>query len=161
VVADTATVWLIANVPESEAPAFRLGQSVSVRVTAYPDKPFTGRITAVGQVSDANTHTITLRSEIPDPRHDLRPGMLASFVIQTGHRLSGLAIPENGVVREGDGTMSIWVTTDRRHFTRRTATIGLQQDGMDQIIDGLKPGELVVTDGAIFLSNMLSAPPDA
>jgi len=52
--------------------------------------------------------------------------------------------------------MTVWVTSDRRRFTQRTVKIGLQQDGWDQILEGLSPGETVVTDGAVFLSNKLS-----
>jgi cobalt-zinc-cadmium efflux system membrane fusion protein len=60
------------------------------------------------------------------------------------------------VVREGDGSQTIWVTADRRRFTRRTVKIGDQHDGYRQIVDGVRPGELVATEGAIFLSNMLA-----
>jgi membrane fusion protein, heavy metal efflux system len=59
------------------------------------------------------------------------------------------------VVREGDGTMTVWVTSDRRRFTKRTVKVGLQQDDWSQILEGLEPGETVVTDGAVFLSNIL------
>jgi cobalt-zinc-cadmium efflux system membrane fusion protein len=62
----------------------------------------------------------------------------------------------DGVVREGDGTMTVWVTTDRHRFTQRTVTIGLQKDGYDQIVEGVKSGELIATKGAVFLSNMLN-----
>jgi cobalt-zinc-cadmium efflux system membrane fusion protein len=48
------------------------------------------------------------------------------------------------------------VTTDRRRFTQRTVTLGNRKDGFRQILGGLNPGELVATDGAIFLSNMLA-----
>ena len=81
---------------------------------------------------------------------------MATFVIQTGEPADSVALPVNGVVREGDGTMSVWVTTDRQKFIRRTVIVGLQQDGFDQIQDGLRGGELAVTDGAILLSNLLS-----
>jgi cobalt-zinc-cadmium efflux system membrane fusion protein len=65
-------------------------------------------------------------------------------------------VPLNGVVREGDGTMSAWVVGNERHrFTRRTVKIGRQRDGYDEILYGLKPGETVAVDGAIFLSNIL------
>jgi cobalt-zinc-cadmium efflux system membrane fusion protein len=64
-------------------------------------------------------------------------------------------MPAAGVVREGDGTMTVWVTSDNRHFAKRTVTIGLQQDGWTQILEGLRSGETVVTDGAVFLSNKL------
>jgi membrane fusion protein, heavy metal efflux system len=66
------------------------------------------------------------------------------------------AVPLSGVVREGDGTLSVWVVDGNpHHFTRRSVKIGLQQDGYDQILAGLKPGERVAVDGAIFLSNIL------
>ena len=55
--------------------------------------------------------------------------MFATFVIRTGDPVRSLAVPLDGVVREGDGTMTVWVTTDRRRFTRRTVKIGLQRDG--------------------------------
>ena len=59
------------------------------------------------------------------------------------------------MVREGDGTMSVWVTAGGRHFVKRTVTIGLRQDGWVQILEGLKAGETVVTEGAVYLSNKL------
>jgi cobalt-zinc-cadmium efflux system membrane fusion protein len=65
-------------------------------------------------------------------------------------------VPLNGVVREGDGTMTVWVTTDRRRLVKRTVTVALEQEGFDQIVDGLKPGELVATDRALFLNNALT-----
>jgi len=160
-ISDVSSVWMLANVPESDSPVFHVGQEVSVSVMALPQRVFQGKITAIGETVDPNTHTAVVRSEVRDPKHELRSGMLATFIIRTGAPLAAVAVPLNGVVREGDGTMSIWVTTDRHHFTRKTVTIGLQQDGMDQITQGLEPGQLVVTDGAIFLSNMLVAAPDS
>jgi cobalt-zinc-cadmium efflux system membrane fusion protein len=96
-----------------------------------------------------------VRSQIDDPDHLLRSGMYASFVIHVGDPVRSLAVPANGVVREGDGTMTVWVTRDRRRFTKRTVKVGLQQDDWSQILEGLEPGETVVTDGAVFLSNIL------
>jgi len=69
------------------------------------------------------------------------------------------AIPANGVVREADGAMTAWVTTDRHRFEQKIIQIGLRNDDRVQVLDGLRRGELVVTDNAVFLSNMLSAPP--
>jgi len=75
--------------------------------------------------------------------------------------VSSRAVPVDGVVREGDGSFSVWVTGDGRHFTRRSVRLGLQQGGMHQVLDGLKPGETIVTRGAILLSNMLNGASDA
>lgn len=154
-VADLSTMWMIANVIETDAPAYKLGQSVEVTVPAYPDTVFKGRVTTLGSIIDPNTHRQLVRSQIDDPKHLLRSGMFASFVIRVGDPMRSFAVPANGVVREGDGTMTVWVTSDSRHFTKRTVKIGLQQDGWIQILEGLQPAEIVVTDGAVFLSNKL------
>jgi cobalt-zinc-cadmium efflux system membrane fusion protein len=154
-VADLSTMWMIANVIETDAPAYKLGQSVEVTVPAYPDTVFKGRVTNLGSIIDPNTHRQLVRSQIDDPKHLLRSGMFASFVIRVGDPMRSLAVPANGVVREGDGTMTVWVTNDSLHFTKRTVKIGLQQDGWTQILEGLQPAEIVVTDGAVFLSNKL------
>ena len=134
--------------------AYRLGQPVEVRVPAYPDEVFKGHVTTLGAIIDPKTHRQLVRSEIEDPEHLLRAGMFANFVIRIGDPVSSLACRPNGVVREGDGTMTVWVTTDGRHFVKRTVKIGLQQDGWDQILMACSPAN-VVTDGAIFLSNKL------
>ena len=154
-VADISTMWMIANVIETDAPAYKVGQPVEATVPAYPDKVFKGHVTTVGSIIDPNTHRQLVRAEIEDPEHLLRSGMYASFVIRVADAAHALAVPEAGVVREGDGTMTVWTTRDNRHFVKRTVTIGIRQDGWVQILGGLQPGETVVTDGAVFLSNKL------
>ena len=154
-VADLSTMWMLANVVETDAPAYKLGQEVEVKVPAYPDKVFKGHVTALGAMIDPNSHRQLVRSQIDDPEHLLRSGMYASFVIRVGDPVRSLAVPANGVVREGDGTMTVWVTSDSRRFTKRTVKLGQLQDGWNQILEGLEPGDTVVTDGAVFLSNKL------
>jgi cobalt-zinc-cadmium efflux system membrane fusion protein len=154
-VADLSTMWMLANVPEADIPAYHLGQDLRVEVVAYPGRSFSGKITALGESVDPNSRRVTLRSTIKDPQHALRSGMFASFVIQVGTPVHAPAMPLNGVVREGDGTMSVWVVQrDRHQFKRRVVKLGVQQDGFDEILDGLQPGETVALDGAILLSNM-------
>jgi cobalt-zinc-cadmium efflux system membrane fusion protein len=156
-VADISTMWMLANVIESDIPDFHLGQEVRVRVTAYPDYVFKGKISTLGAAVDPNTHRLFVRSVIEDPpEHRLVPGMYANFVIQTGSPVRATAVPVDSVVREGDGTMTVWVTTDEHHFVKRTVAIGLLQDGYRQILKGLDRNELIATQGAVFLSNMLA-----
>jgi cobalt-zinc-cadmium efflux system membrane fusion protein len=158
-VADVALKWMLANVPESESGVFHPGQPVAVRTLAYDGRLFNGRVSKIYETVDPNTHRVTIRSEITDPKNDLRPGMLANFVIRVDGPVQATAIAANGVVREPDGTMAAWVTTDRRRFTERIIKTGQRKDGRVQILDGLQRGELAVSDGAVFLSNMLEAPP--
>jgi cobalt-zinc-cadmium efflux system membrane fusion protein len=155
-VADIDTMWMLANVAEDDSPALRVGQSVQVTVDAFPGRIFEGKITTIGATVDPNTRRVLVRSEIEDPRHELRSGMFANFVIRIGAPVRSPAVPLDSVVREGDGTMTIWVTADRRRFTRRTVKIGEQRDGYRQILEGVQAGELVATEDAIFLSNALA-----
>ena len=155
-VADISTMWMVANVAEDELPRVHLGQPVEVSLSAYPDRTFEGRVSNIGAAVDPNTHRVTVRSEIRDPRHELRPQMLGSFVIHTGAAQRSPAIPLTGVVREGDGTMEVFVTSDGHRFVRRAIKIGLQQDGMDQVLEGVANGEQVATDNALFVANELA-----
>ncbi|HSV24147.1 MAG TPA: efflux RND transporter periplasmic adaptor subunit, partial [Xanthobacteraceae bacterium] len=155
-VTDVSTMWMLANVAESDSPAFKVGQQVKVSVMAYPGRVFEGRISTIGSTVDPITHRVLVRSEIDNPLHELRSGMIANFVIRTGEPMRSVAVPVDGVVREGDGTMTVWVTADRRRFTVRTVKAGLLRDGFYQILEGLHAGELVATEGALFLSNALA-----
>ncbi len=156
VVADINTMWMLANVAENDSPAFRVGQEVKVRLGAFPGRVFDGKITTIGASVDPNTRRVLVRSEIKDPQHELRSGMFANFVIEVAPPVRSPAVSADGVVREGDGTMTVWVTADRRRFTKRTVKIGEPRDGYWQILEGVQVGELVATEGALFLSNTLA-----
>ena len=149
-------MWMLANVAESDSPAFRVGQQVKVSLDAFPGRVFDGTVTTVGAAVDPNTRRVPVRSEIKDPQHELRSGMFANFTIIVGAPVRSPAIPLDGVVREGDGTMTAWVTADRRRFFQRVVKIGEERDGYRQILGGVQVGELVATEGAIFLSNALA-----
>jgi cobalt-zinc-cadmium efflux system membrane fusion protein len=159
-VADISTMWMLANIPEIDSAHVHLGQGVQVTVLAYPGRVFMGTITNIGATVDPNVHTLLARAEIRDPGHELRDGMLANFIIATGDAQNTTAVPVDSVVREPDGTMTVWIAKDRHQFAQRLVKVGLQRDGFDQIEAGLAQGEPVVTEGAIFLDNMLNAPPE-
>jgi len=155
-VADISSMWLIANAPEYDIPAMKIGQKVDISINALPKQKFSGQIVHLGESVDPNTRRIAVRTEIADPKHQLRQQMLATYVIQTGEPVKSVAIPMNGLVREGDGTMTVFVTQDGLKFERRGVKVGLEQDQMTQILEGLAVDEKVATDGAIFLSNALA-----
>jgi cobalt-zinc-cadmium efflux system membrane fusion protein len=155
-VADESTMWMIADVPETDALEIKVGAPVTASILALPGRVFAGKVTAVGAVIDPSSRRLSVRAEIKNPAHELRSGMFATFLIRTGDPLQSAAVPLNGVVREGDGTMSMWVVGGDPHvFIHRSVKIGLQQDGYDQILEGVRPGETVAVNGAIFLSNIL------
>jgi cobalt-zinc-cadmium efflux system membrane fusion protein len=155
-VADISRIWMNASVTESDMPLVRKGQPIHVSVMALPGRVFDGEISMVGSSVDPQLHRGLVRAEIDDPKHELLPGMFASFVIVTGAPVSALAVPADGVVREGNGTMTVWLATDGHHFAKRTVKVGLQDAGFDQIVEGVGPGARIVTRGAVYLDILAS-----
>jgi membrane fusion protein, heavy metal efflux system len=152
-VADISRIWMNASVTESDMPRVRKGQQIHVSVMALPGRVFDGEVSMVGATVDPQLHRGLVRAEIDDPKHELLPGMFASFVIVTGAPLNAVAVPADGVVREGDGTMTVWFATDAHHFKKETVKIGLQHAGYDQILEGVGAGARIVTKGAVYLDN--------
>ena len=157
--ADLSTKWMVANVIESDSTLFRVGQPIQASVMAMPGRVFKGRISRVGRSLDPNTHRIVVRCDLADPKDELIAGMLATFTIDVHAPVKLVAIPANGVSRNTDGTYSAWVSVDKTRFSERIVKLGEAQDGFYPVVEGLKKGETAVTDGAVFLSNILYGPP--
>ncbi len=155
VAADDA-LWMVAGVPEDEITEIHPGDPVSVRVEALPGLVLQGRVDLVGSSVDPITHRVQVRTVLHGADARLRPQMLASMEVRTAPPARVVTVPAEAVVREGDGTMTVYVTTDGRRFTRRPVALGRQQDGQDEIGSGLAAGERVAGSGALFLSNALA-----
>jgi cobalt-zinc-cadmium efflux system membrane fusion protein len=156
IIADTSVMWMLANVPERDVSDMRVGQAVRASVSPYPGRWFQGKIVTIGASVDPNTRRVLVRSEIADPNYELRAGMFADFVITIAPPKGALAVPQDGVVREGDGTMTVWVTADRHKFIKRIIKTGLVRDGFAEVLAGLQPGELIATDGSLFIANQFT-----
>lgn len=158
VVSDMHSLWMVANVPESEFSRYKLGQPVQVRVSAWPDKSFTGKLSYVSDSMDADSRRFTVRAEVADPDHVLRPQMTADFNITIAAPEDTLAVPAEAVVREGDGSDVVWLATGKDAkgplFTRRKVVRGKTSDGWVQIEQGLAANEVIAERNALFLSSL-------
>ena len=152
VIADLATMWLKAQVPENDIPLVRVGQEVEVKVSALPGRVFKARITAISAMTDLTTRRTVVRSEVPNVDGALKAEMFASFKIATGADEPSPAVPVEAVIREGDLAV-VWVEEQPTLFGRRKVKLGMEQDGRVQIRDGLAAGERIVARGAIFVDN--------
>ena len=83
-IGDLSTMWMFANVVENDAPLLRVGQEVKAHVVAYPDREFEGKVAVLGQNVDPNSRRVFVRTDVHDPEHLLRAGMLANFTILVG-----------------------------------------------------------------------------
>ena len=155
-IGDLSKVWLVANVREEDAPLIHRGDSVEVHVLAYPNRVFTARVTHVAPTIDPSTHRMSVRAEIDNPDDALKPEMFASFRIITGPATTSLAIPIGALVYEGSD-VHVWVANPAdKTIAEREIRMGAIRDGMAQVLDGLKPGEQVVTAGSLFIDRAVT-----
>ncbi|MGH9823315.1 MAG: efflux RND transporter periplasmic adaptor subunit [Blastocatellia bacterium] len=154
--ANMSTMWMLADVYEADAPLVKVGESVRVRVMAFPNETFNASISYISPTVDATTRRIAVRCVVENRQGKLKPDMFASFQIQTSGRVEALAVPASAVVRDGEHT-TVWVAAGGNKFARKTVTTGLQQDGYVQVVSGLNDGDRIVSEGSLLLSNLASS----
>jgi cobalt-zinc-cadmium efflux system membrane fusion protein len=159
VVADLSEVWVIANIPEKDIPyihqdQLKHGQTVEILLTPYPDQVFHGKITYVGDVLDIGTRTMRLRIELPNPERKLKPEMYATIRVYSDSESNVIVVPESSVQRERDRRF-VFVQRDAQSFEVRDVKLGHSNGDVIKVLDGLKEGETIVTQGAFVLKSEL------
>jgi cobalt-zinc-cadmium efflux system membrane fusion protein len=153
-VTDTDSLWMIASANEADLAELRAGQAVRVRVRAYPDREFAGRILKLGEQLDPATRTLQVRILVPNAQGLLKPEMYAAAVIQRSGRRSGIFLPE-GSIQDIEGVSAVFVRRAGDRFEARTVKTGQSLDGEAEILEGLNPGEVVVVKGGFALKSQL------
>ena len=149
-IGDLSTVWLIANVREADAPLMRRGVPVEVHVLALPGKVFRAQLAYVAPSVDPNTRRLQVRAEVENPVGELKPEMFASFSLIVGQESASPAVPEEAIVYEGDNAR-VWVVQDDGTISSREIRVGRMSHGMVEVLDGIQPGDKVVTSGTLFI----------
>ena len=155
-IADPSNVWLLANVREADAGQVHLGQAVEVHVLAYPKRTFRARITYVAALVDAAPHRLPVRAEIDNRDAALKPEMFANFRILTSDASDSPAVPASAVVYEGDAA-HVWVLAEDGLLAYRAIRVGRNNDGLVEVLDGIKAGERIGTKGALFIDQAAGA----
>ena len=149
-IADLSSVWLLAEVFEQDLGMIRAGQAAKVRVNAYPDKVFEGKVAFVYPTVTAETRTAKVRIEMPNPGQLLKPAMYANVeLIGGGERAKRLVVPDSAVLDSGTRQI-VLVRRGEGLFEPREVKLGLRGDGYVEVSEGVKEGDAVVV-GANFL----------
>ncbi len=150
-VGNLSTVWLIANVRESDAPRMRVGAPVEVTVLAFPGRVFNAKLAYVAPALDPNTRRLPVRAEIQNTNRELLPEMFASFRIVSGDDRLMPAVPVDAIVYEG-ANARVWIARpDSKTVVSRGITVGDTINGLVEVRKGLSVGETVVTSGTLFI----------
>ena len=152
VVSGLTTLWMNAAVSEENLDGLRIGMPVTLRVRAYPGVTFDGQIVQLGPQLDSATRTLTVRVLVPNLDGRLRPEMYATAEIARGASRRALFVPEVSV-QSLNGNSVVFVRRPNSEFEARPVKLGAKVDHEVEIVEGLKGGEEVVTDGAFVVKS--------
>ena len=150
-IANLSTVWVVADIYEYELPLIRLGQQAEVTLSSRTGGVFRGKAVFIYPTLDPRTRTARVRFEFPNPEGDLKPEMYAnvSIGVDLGRRI---AVPESAVIETGDRSVAL-VSLEGGYFDPRNLTTGVRADGYIEVVEGLKPGETVVTSANFLIDS--------
>lgn len=154
-IANLSKVWVLADVYENDISKVRMGQPVTVTVSAYPDHVFYGHINKIYSVLDPDAKTMKVRVTLNNAKGLLKPGMFAA--VHVSLRRSGgsmLCVPSDAVVFE-NGHHYVVVITGQKNYERREVSVA-HDDGRQVFVrEGVREGERVVTANALLVFNAL------
>jgi len=147
--ADLSKVWVYADIYEYELPWVQAGDPVEMQLNGIPGKTFKGHLAYIYPYAEAKTRTIKVRLEFQNKDLLLKPDMFAEVSIHAGRQINAVVVPSQAVVRSGTREQ-IFVVRGPGKFEPREVKLGVTTDGVTQIVEGVKPGEEVVSS-ALFL----------
>lgn len=157
-VSDPSTLWLDIAVTDRAASSLRSGSRVRFRVPAAPVDTFEARVVSVGGALDPQTRTVPVHAIAQNPTGRLRAQMFATVWLEGAERRQVVTVPE-GAVMLLDQRPVVFVarpSNEAVRFERRDVVVGGTFGGAVQILNGLQPGEQVVTDGAFAVKSQFS-----
>lgn len=149
-ISDLSTVWVMVNVYEHDLAFIHVGDEVEIKTEAYPDV-FHGKISFLGASVDATSRTLQARIVTDNPHDLLKKDMYVVATVHAGKSQDVLSVPDSAILRDAENQPYVYVEQGNAQFARRQITIGLSTAGTTQVQSGLKTGDQVVADGALFL----------
>jgi cobalt-zinc-cadmium efflux system membrane fusion protein len=159
-VADLDKLQVVADLYERDLDLVKVGQVATVTVEAYPGVSFPAVLSAVGDVVDPNTRTIKVRAMVDNEAHKLKPEMFARLNIEVADATQFIAVPREAVL-EADGKEFVYVVEAENRYVKRPVKTATASNDQVRILEGLTPGERVVTTGAVLIKGQEAKAPGA
>lgn len=144
-IVDPSTVWVEGDVPEHESHLVKVGQTARVSMVALPDLVFTGKIVRMGGMVEPEKRTVHVWVEVANPEYQLKPGMFAQLHIVVGGGGQVLAVSRPALLKTGGETF-VYIEQGDQYF-KQNVVVGIGDDRFAEIVEGLYPGDRVVTRG--------------
>ena len=152
VVTDLSGIWAVGDLYEQDFRAVRIGSESSVTTPAYPGVTMRGRVAYIDPRVDPQTRTAKVRVELPNPDGRLRLGMFVNMAFSTSEGERTVLVPKAAVQAVGDRqVVFVPVKDEDAKFIQRTVRLGPLVGEFYAVLSGLKPGDVVVTEGSFLL----------
>ena len=151
-ISEPTNLWVIAEIKERDIGAVKVSQDASFSVLAYPGETFRGKVVRLGNQVEAESRTLEVRIEVSNADGRLKPGMFADVEITTTILQDIIVIPDSALQTDEENQI-IFVALDGNKFQKRVVKLGMEQRGRAQVLEGLKVGEKIVTDGSFILKS--------
>jgi len=149
-ISNLSTVWILANVYQTDLQYVRSGDEVVVQTDAYPGS-FHGKISYISPALDPNTSTLQARIVVDNPGEKLKKDMYCTVAVTAGALTNALAVPNAAVLRDDNNQPFVYVLDGANQFSRRDVELGEVQDGQTQIAKGISAGDRVAGNGSLFV----------
>lgn len=155
VIGDLSTVWLTAFVRETDSANVAIGQDISFSVLALPGRTLSARINYVSTAIDPATRRLLVRATIDNRNFTLKPEMFANVTIYSAGDHPAVGVPKQALIYEGD-QVRVWVAHADKSIELRQIKPGLINGDLVEVVGNLRPGDQIVTRGALFIDRAAS-----
>ncbi|NML71201.1 efflux RND transporter periplasmic adaptor subunit [Chryseobacterium sp. RP-3-3] len=149
IIAELSKVWITGAVKEKDIRFISPGDPVSVKVNTYPDMEITGKVYHISELVDEDTRSIRVLIQCDNPQRKLKPGMFAAVTYSAGTE-KAVIIPSRALMQQGD-RQYVWIKSGKNEFTKRIVVPGSTAEKTTKINSGLKPGDIIMTQGGVYL----------
>jgi membrane fusion protein, heavy metal efflux system len=149
-VSNMHTVWVLANVYESQLAYVHVGDPVTITTDAY-NVEFHGRISFMGAALDPASRTLQARIDTININQLLKKDMFVTATVRAGEIKDALLVPDSAVLRDAENQPYVYLETGNAQFARRSVQLSDSHDGKTRIASGVQPGDKVAGDGSLFL----------
>ncbi len=153
-IADLTQVWVVCDVYENDLGEVRLGDTADIRLNAYPDKTYHGKVADISRVLDPSTRSAKVRIVMANPDGSLRPGMFAVVALRSRKTQSRIVVPSTAIMRLQDKDWVFRKVGQQRFRRIEISALGENSDGLQPIQGGLKAGDEIVANALEFSSTV-------
>ncbi|MDD4913130.1 MAG: efflux RND transporter periplasmic adaptor subunit [Sideroxydans sp.] len=151
-IADLSSVWVVAEVPEQDIVQLQLGSTAQIKVDAYPERVFDGKVDFIYPTLNSATRTVQVRMQVANPQTLLKPAMFANANIAVSKGNKVLTVPTSAVIDSGTRQV-VLVRLAEGRFEPRTVSLGNRSNDYVEVLNGIAEGEQVVTSANFLIDS--------